>query len=298
MITILGATGHIGGTIAELLIKKGERVRLVSRSGDKLSSLVGKTAEAYVGDAQDTEFLVKAFTGADAVFSLIPPNPKVDHFLTYADKIGESIARAIAAAGVTHVVNLSSIGGELPSGTGPIAGLHHHEERLNKIKGLNVVHLRAGFFMENLLMNIDLINAKNIAGSALRGDIKVAMIATKDIAAFAADRLVLKDFTGTSVKYLLGQRDLTHIEATDIIGKKIGKAGLSYVMFPYEDAEKAMVGGGLSPDMSRMYIEMSKAFNDERIIPEKRSPINTTATSFEEFCDQVLVPLYAQKKAA
>jgi len=298
MITILGATGNIGSKIAEILAVKGENVRLVGRHDDSLQRLIGKKAEAYVGDGLDTEFLIKAFTGADAVFSLIPPNPKADPFLAYADKIGDSIARAITIAKVKHVVNLSSIGADLPEGTGPITGLHRHEERLNRIKGLNVVHVRAGYFMENLLWNIDLIKAKGITGSAVRGDIRIPMIATRDIASFAAERLAKKDFTGSSIKYLLGERDLTLIEAAGIIGRKIGKASLSYVMFPYEDAEKAMTGMGFSPDMARTYIEMSKAFNDGRVVPEKRSALNTTATTCEEFCDLVLVPLYAQKKAA
>jgi uncharacterized protein YbjT (DUF2867 family) len=172
------------------------------------------------------------------------------------------------------------------------------EERLNRIKGLNVVHLRAAYFMENLLWNIDLIRSKGIAGSAIRGDLKIPMIATKDIAAYAAERLVKRDFTGSSVRYLLGQRDLTLTEATAIIGSRISKPGLPYVMFPYDDAEKGMVAMGLSPDMSRTYVEMSRAFNEGRIKAAVRDPGNTTPTSIESFCDEVFVPVFTAKKAA
>jgi uncharacterized protein YbjT (DUF2867 family) len=298
MIAIVGATGHIGGKIADLLNKKGERVRIIARSGEALRRLASKTVEAYNGDALDTDFLIKAFTGVDAVFSLIPPDAKASPFLAYADKIGESIARAIVKAKVKHVVNLSSIGAELPDGTGPITGLHRHEERLNRIDGLNVLHVRAGYFMENLLVNVDLIKAKGITGSALRGDVRIPMIATRDIAEYIADRLTRKDFAGASVKYLLGERDLTMIEATGIIGRKIGKPDLNYIMFPYDNAEQAMVSMGFSQDMAGTYIEMTKAFNDGNIVTEKRSEQNSTGTTIEEFCDLVLVPLYVQKKAA
>jgi uncharacterized protein YbjT (DUF2867 family) len=298
MITILGATGHVGGKIADILIKKGEKVRLVARSAERLRPFVGKQAQALAGDALDTEFLVKAFKDTDSVFTLIPPNFKTEKFLNYADKIGESIARALEIARVKYVVNLSSTGAELPDGTGPIVGLNHMEKRLNGVTGLNVLHIRAGFFMENLMSNIDLIRSKGINGGAGRGDLKLPMIATNDIAAYAAEHLVKKDFAGSSVRYLLGQRDLSMIEATEIIGRKINKPDLVYVMFPYDEAEKGMIAAGLSPDMSRLYVEMNRAFNEGRIKAEKRTTENTAPTSFETFCEEVFVPAYSQRKAA
>jgi uncharacterized protein YbjT (DUF2867 family) len=299
MIAILGATGNVGGKIAAILAKKDEPIRVIARSADRLRPLVGKTVTAFAGDANDSEFLVKAFTGADAVFALIPPNPTAPDFLSYAGTIGRSIAGALEFAKVKHVVYLSSIGAELwNEKTGPIKALHNMEERLNRVKGLNVVHLRAGYFMENLLWNIDLIRSKGIAGSAIRGDLKIAMIATKDLAEFAAERLLKRDFTGSSVRYLLGERDLTLIEASGVIGSKISKPDLPYVMFPYDEAEKAMVGMGLSPDMSRIYVEMARAFNEGKIKLEKRTTENTTPTPIGLFCDEVFVPLFTQKKAA
>ncbi len=299
MIAVLGATGNVGGKIAALLAKKNEPIRVISRSAERLRPIIGKTVTAFVGDANNTEFLVKAFTDVDAVFALIPPNPTAPDFMRYADTIGESIARALEIAKVKHVVYLSSVGGELTGeGTGPIKGLHKMEERLNRIRGLNVLHLRAAYFMENLLWNIDLIRSKGIAGTAIRGDLKIPMIATKDIAAYAAERLVKRDFTGSSVKYLLGERDLTLTAAAGIIGRKISKPGLSYIMFPYDEAEKAMVGMGLSPDMSRTYVEMARAFNEGKIKAGKRTAENTTPTSIESFCDEVFVPAFTQKKAA
>jgi uncharacterized protein YbjT (DUF2867 family) len=218
--------------------------------------------------------------------------------MRHAGKASESIARALEIAGVRTVVNLSSIGAELSTGTGPIKGLHLHEERLNRIKGLNVLHLRAAYFMENVLGNIGMIKSQGITGSAVRGDLAIPMIATRDIAAFAAERLVKRDFIGSSIHYLLGQRDISMLESSKIIGGKIGKSGLAYIQFPYADAEKAMVGMGLSADMSRNYIEMSRAFNDGLIKKVERSIVNTTPTSFEAFCDEVFVPLYTLKKAA
>jgi uncharacterized protein YbjT (DUF2867 family) len=299
MIAVIGATGNVGGKIAAILSKKNEPVRVIARSADRLRPMVGATVTAFAGDAGNPEFLSKALAGVDAVFTLIPPNPTAPEFLRYADAIGRSIAQAVETAKVKHVVNLSSVGAELASeGTGPIRGLHAMEGLLDRVKGLNVVHMRAAYFMENLLWNIDLIRSQGIAGSAIRGDVTMSMIATKDIAAYAADRLAKRDFTGSSVRYLLGQRDLTMNEAAGVIGKRITKPDLPYVAFPYDEAEKAMVAMGLSPDVSRAYVEMARAFNEGTIKAERRTGENTTPTSIESFCDEVFVPLFTRKQAA
>jgi uncharacterized protein YbjT (DUF2867 family) len=269
----------------------------VARSADRLKVMVRRKVEAYAGDIMNTEFLVKALTGSDAVFTLIPPNSKAEAFTTYADAIGESIAHALELAKIKHVVNLSSVGAELPSGTGPIAALHNQEDRLNRIKGLNVLHLRAAYFMENLLANMDMIGSKGINGSPIRGEIKFAMIATRDIAVYAAERLAGKDFSGSSFVYLLGPRDISMIEATITIGMKVGMPDLPYMTFPYDQAEKAMTESGLSPDMSRTYVEMARAFNEGRI-KTTRTPESTTMTTFDQFCQEVLVPAFHEKKKA
>src|SRR5512137_2103442 len=262
MLVITGASGKTGSVTAEKLIAMGQRVRVVGRDAGKLKVFTAKGAEAAVGDIGDTAFLTRAFTGADAVYAIIPPNFGAPDFRAYQKKVGESIIAAIKGSGVKYVVHLSSQGAHLPSGTGPIAGLHDQEERLNRLDGVNVLHLRPTYFMENLLMNIDLIKKMNIMGSAVRGDVKFAMIATKDIGAYAAERLAKRDFSGKSVRDLLGQRDLSLDEAAVVIGKELGKPDLKYVGFPYDDAEKGMVAMGLTPDMSKLYIEMSKALND------------------------------------
>jgi len=286
MIVITGATGKTGSAVAEALLAKGQKVRVIGRDAAKLKGFTAKGAEAAVGDLGDREFLTKAFKGSEAAYALIPPNLQVADFRAYQGQIGESIIAAIKGSGVRYVVHLSSQGAHLPDRTGPIVGLHDQEERLNGLDGVNVLHLRPTYFMENLLMNIDLIKKMNIMGSAIRGNVKFAMIATKDIGAYASERLLKRDFSGKSVRDLLGQRDLSLDEAAAVIGKKLGKPDLKYVVFPYDDAEKGMVAMGLTPDMSGLYIEMSKALNDGLFavnIPRTRE--NTTPTSIEEFAD-------------
>jgi len=284
MYVILGATGHVGTWVADRLLDQGKPVRVVSRNIRRLKSCMIKGAIPFAGDISDDKFLSKAFAGATAVFSMIPPDLKTENLRLYQNKISDSIIKALKKSGVTHVVNLSSIGADLSEKTGPALGLHDHEEKLNKLENVNVLHLRAAYFMENLLNNIDLIKNKGFNGSAIRGDLKMPFIATKDIAEKAALYLSELNFAGKSVKYLLGQRDLSMIEISNIIGKAIGRDGLRYVQFSYDDAQKAIVDMGISEDMARSYIEMSRGFNEGWIYKgTERSPESTTKTSIEDF---------------
>jgi uncharacterized protein YbjT (DUF2867 family) len=172
----------------------------------------------------------------------------------------------------------------LAEGANAISGLHDVEQHLNRLQGVNIIHLRAAYFMENFFSNLDLIKNRNIIGSPLRKDLPIAMIATRDIAANAAQILLNLDFSDHSARELLGQRDISMEESTRIMGRAIGKGDLSYIQFTYEQAEQAMAGMGLSRSVARSVSEMNRAFNEERIYPlEERNARNTTPTSFEQF---------------
>jgi len=286
MIVITGATGNNGSKVSGILLSQGQKVRVVARNADRMQNLVKRGAEAAVGDLRDTGLLTTAFAGATAVFAMIPPNYTAGDFRAYQNETGASIAAAVQNSGVRYVVNLSSQGAELAEGTGPVKGLHDQEERINKLEGVNILHVRPAYYMENLFTFIPMIKKADIAGSAIKGDLKFAMIATTDIAAFVAGRLLQRDFTGKSVSGLLGQRDLSLDEAIAIISSKINRPGLNYVQFPYEEARKGLVSAGLSEDVSSLLIEMSKAINDGLFaVNVPRTKDNTTATSIEEFAD-------------
>jgi hypothetical protein len=133
-------------------------------------------------------------------------------------------------------------------------------------------------------MNIPLINQQGIAGSAIRGDVKFAMIATGDIAAHVAVQLVNRGFKGSSVRVLLGERDLSLNEVISVIGREIGRPDLKYVQFGYDDAARGMREMGMGSDASRLISEMCKAINEGLLgAGRQRTPENSTSTSIEEF---------------
>lgn len=292
MFVITGATGHIGKVIARELLKKGHKVRVIARHAEHLKELEELGAESFPGNAEDASFLTKAFRGATAVFTMNPPNPRAEDFRKYQRKIADALESAVREVKTPHVVNLSSIGAEVPEGTGPIAGLHYQEQKLNELEATNILHLRPAYFMENSLMNIPIIKSMGVNGSPMRPDLAIPMIATIDIGTHAAQRLNRLDFHGKSVQYLLGQRDLNMVEATKIIGTSIGKPDLQYVQFPYEEALAGMVQAGLSRSVAESYVEMARAFNEGLIKPVSRTPQNTTPTSMEKFAEKVFASAY------
>ncbi|UOQ97942.1 NmrA family NAD(P)-binding protein [Hymenobacter sp. 5317J-9] len=292
-ITVLGATGNIGTALVHHLIGQGHHVTAVARPSARLDALQQAGATTQAGDAHDVAFLTEALRGADAAFLMIPPNVTAPDVLAHMQQIGEATARAVRDAGVRQVVHLSSIGAEQPAGTGPVVGLHHQEARLNAIAGLAVAHLRPAYFMENLLANVGMVQHMGIIGSATRPDVAFPMVATRDIAAKAAELLAGPALEGQTVHYLLGPRDYSMAEATSILGQAIGRPELPYVPFPYADARQGMVGAGLSENMADLYIEMTQHINEEKSMTKgPRTSESTTPTTLEAFAQTVFAPAF------
>ncbi len=299
MYVVTGATGSTGRIVAKKLLASGQEVRAIGRSADRLRAIVGEGAEPFVADLTDQQALTKAFTGARGVYAMIPPNPNTQDYRAYQDRISDAVANALAAAKVPYAVTLSSIGADKPDKTGPVVGLHNLEQKLNKIEGLNVLHLRPGYFMENTLAQVDIIHAFGMTAGPLRPDLKLPMIATRDIAAVAAEELLKLDFQQKQTRELQGQRDLTMTEAAAIIGKAIGKPDLGYVQLPEEQVRAAMTQMGMSLDMANLILEMAVALNSGYMRAlEPRSPRNTTPTPYEVFVAEEFVPLYQRKARA
>jgi uncharacterized protein YbjT (DUF2867 family) len=287
MITVMGATGNTGRVTAEALLSRGEKVRVVGRDAGKLAPLVARGAEAAVGSASDASFLGRAFAGVETAYTLLPPDMGVPDLRAHQDRVGEATVQALRQAGVKRVVFLSSVGADLPSGTGPIAGLHAQEERLRRL-GTAVLLLRPGYFFENFHASLPMIRHQGINGGAIAPDVKMAMIATRDIGTAAAAAIAARDFSGVEIRNLLGPRDLSLAEATRILGAAIGKPDLAYVQFPYDAFSAALVQAGLTPDLARLYVEMARAFNDGIVkVKGGRTPASTTPTSFESFAKEL-----------
>jgi uncharacterized protein YbjT (DUF2867 family) len=242
----------------------------------------------------DPAFVKKAFQGATAVLAMIPPNYQAKDFRAWQHKVADAMASAVDANDVRYVLTLSSVGAHLKEGTGPIAGLYDLEQRFNRT-GADVLHLRPEYFFENNLGVPDLIRKMGFNGSAMKADLPIPMIASRDVGHYAAKRLLALDFHGKGVKELMGPRDLTMNDVTSIIGKIMGKGDVRYQQLPYEDARRGMMQMGLPEEMAGQYVEMMRGFNEGRVKPtQPRDQKSTAPTTFEEFARKAFA---SQKKA-
>jgi uncharacterized protein YbjT (DUF2867 family) len=299
MYVVTGATGNTGHVVAKRLLAAGEKVRVVGRSAERLHPLAAASAEPFVADLTDDAALAKAFAGAKAVYLMIPPNlvsrdPRADQ-----EKISNALVKALKQSGVKHVVALSSVGADKTDKTGPVVGLHQFEEKLNSVPGLNVLRLRAGYFMENTLGQAGAIKGFGITTGPLRADLKLPMIASQDIGEAAAAALLKLDFTGHQTRELLGQRDLSYGEVAAIIGKAINRPDLKYTQLPNEQMKPVLTQLGMSNGVADLILEMSGSLNSGYMRAlEPRGAKNTTPTAYEDFVSKVFVPAYQGKTQA
>jgi uncharacterized protein YbjT (DUF2867 family) len=299
MYVVIGATGNTGSVAAKQLLARGKKVRAIGRNAGRLQPLVELGAEPFVADLSDPGALTRAFTGAQAIYVMLPADVRSGDVLGHSRQASDALASAIEKARVKYVVALSSIGADKTERTGSVAALTRMEQKLSHIAGLNAICLRAGYLMENTLAQIGTLQATGKTVGPLRRDLKLPMIATRDIGTFAADALLELSFSGKQTHELLGQRDLDMNEATTIIGKAIGKPDLQYVQLPPEQVRQGLLQVGMSGDMADLLLEMSDSLNSGFMRAlEKRSPGNTTPTPFETFVANTFMPLYKGKTRA
>lgn len=281
---ITGATGNTGKPIALGLLEKGHNVRIISRSADKAKELSDKGAKLFEGEISNAQLLQRAFLGADAVYAMVPFNMGAKDYFEFQLTHVSAMAKALEKSNVSYVVSLSSVGAHLKEGAGVVQGLQRMEEAFNRIKGMNTMHLRASYFMENTLAQVGAIKHMGAMGNPVKGDLPIPMVATKDIAAVALKYLLALDFKGQNHTYILGRRDVSYNDVARVFGPAIGKPDLKYYAVSYEDGAKAMIQMGMGESVVNRLNEFVKALNEGHVLEDaKRTAQNTTPTSIEEF---------------
>lgn len=260
---ITGSTGHISKPLTAQLVKAGHNVTVITSKADNRKNIEELGAKAAVGSVTDSAFLSDAFKGADAVYLMVPGDFAAPNMLDHQKKVGNAYIAALKAAGVQHVVVLSSIGAHLRQGAGPIDGLGYLEEELAKLN-VNVKLLRPAYFFYNLHSMGGMLRNAGIIGSNFGGTADpIALVHTDDIAAAAAKHLLALDFKGQTVEYIASD-ERTGAEIARVLGSAIGKPETPWIQFSDEDALKGMMGAGLSQDLAGRYVEMGRAFREGR----------------------------------
>lgn len=292
MFVLLGSSGQITTQLARLLLAGGHRVRVVGRSAGALAPLAAAGAELAVGDPGDAAFLERAFTGATAAYTMTPPCYGEPDMRAAQDRIGSAVAAALRKVRVPRVVNLSSMGAELPRGTGPIEGLHAQEQRLAAIPGIDLLHLRPGSFMENLLPAAAVVAEAGVLPGMEAPDAAIPMVATRDIAAVAARELVTPQHRG--VLLLHAARHVSMRQAAAALGAAIGQPGLPYVQTPAEDAKAMLREHGFSADAANQIERLASWLSTSPLASATVAPVEVQPTTLEVFARESFTPAHAQ----
>ena len=260
MFTVMGITGKVGGAVAENLLTAGKTVRGVARDSGKAKTWADRGVELVQSAYDDAAGLAKAFSGAEGVFAMIPPDFAPAPGLPDQKRTIAAIREALEQANPGKAVFLSSIGSEQPSGLGLITSTHLMEEAMRALP-IPVAYLRAGSFMENWLGALDHIRTTGEMPFFYAPlDRKFPLVATQDIA-LAAARVLQETWTGERVLEVDGPEGGTDLhETATAFSRALGRE-VKAVQLPEVAWQKVLEAMGTPADRTGLYIEMVRSFN-------------------------------------
>jgi uncharacterized protein YbjT (DUF2867 family) len=286
-IAITGTTGNIGTRLVRRLLSANADLTLLVRNPAKLDPYVRDRVKVQQGELHDADFVRRATEGASALFWLTPSDVRMENLSAWFESLGTTVAGAVAANGIAHVVNLSSIGAQKPD-AGLVTGLGTVERHLNGTEA-SIIHLRPGFFMENILMQLDAIRHQGSLYIPGPPDVAVPQIATRDIADAAAPLLLERNWTGKTIHGLHGPVDLSFQEAAEILSEALGRPIRSVEITP-DQARQALLAAGMGPAFADGYLAIYASLSQPGAVAEPRTPETTTPTSLLEWATDTLKP--------
>lgn len=258
MFTIFGASGNTGAVVARDLLDRGQSVRVVARDPAKVADLAARGAEVVRGDVLDAASVAAALDGARGAYLLLPPDLASDDLLARNRRIADVYRDALVAKRTPHAVLLSSIGAQVPSGTGPIAGAHYSEQALAGATGTTVTFLRAAFFAENILAYAHPMKNDGVlpvfGGGA---DFRFPIVATQDIGRTAA-ALLLAPPSASEVVELSGPVEASYDDAAAAASRILGRT-VKTANVPIDAMVPTLTGLGFSANVAGLFREMTEA---------------------------------------
>ncbi|MGH8878699.1 MAG: NAD(P)H-binding protein [Stackebrandtia sp.] len=288
MILITTPTGQIGQSVAEEVLHSGRPVRVVARDPARLSTVIRERAEIVTGRHDDPAVLAKAAAGADRVFWLIPPDPRAESVFGHYRRFTRALCEAIASQGITHVVAVSTVGRGTDSRAGYVSAALLMDEMI-EATGVNYRALAAPGFMENLLQQVVSIRDRGEFYSAIPGDHPQTPCATRDIAAAAAGLLLDDSWSGQDSVPLLGAEDLSNKDMARIMSEVLDRP-VGFRQVSLDDLREGLLHSGTSPAFAEGMIDMTREYEQIARNTPKRTPEFTTATTFRQWCTEVLKP--------
>jgi uncharacterized protein YbjT (DUF2867 family) len=264
-IILTGSLGHIGKPLTEELVQKGNTVTVISSNPEKQKDIEALGATATIGSIEDVEFLTKKFSGADAVYTMIPPGNFFDSnfdLMAEYSKLVNNYAQAIQQSGVKRVVHLSSIGAHMDKGSGLILGHHNAEIILNKLPDVAITFMRPVGFYYNLNIFSGMIKATGMISSNYGADDMIPWVSPLDIADAIAKEIVTPLF-GKKILYVASE-ELTCNEVAAILGAAIGKPDLKWILITDEELQNRYESFGMNKKIAAGLVEMQASMHSGR----------------------------------
>src|SRR5882762_8808337 len=287
MTVITTPTGAIGHQVLEHIVRSKEPIRVIVREPSRLPSRIRERIDVVQGSHSEAAVVNRAFAGADAVFWLVPPDPRAKTVdAAYVDFTRPACA-AFKAQGVKRVVGISALGRGTPAAAH--AGLVTASLKMDDLIASAGVHYRAianPSFMDNLLRQVELIKTKGIFSLPIAGDLKQPSASTRDIAATAAQLLLDESWTGVGSVPVLGPEDLSYNDMATIMSEVLGKP-VRFQEIPGEAFKARLLQRGMSEAMAQANLDLWVAYNRGLHTAEPRAPQSTTPATFQ-WCGEVL----------
>ena len=253
---IMGITGQVGGAVARHLLKNGKAVRGIVRDPAKACDWEAKGVELAAAESGDASALTEAFRGTEGAYVMLPPFFAPSPDFREARAIADALAQALGAAQPVKVVVLSTVGGHRDHGVGILAQLHILENTLANLP-IPTTFLRAAWFMENALWDVEPAKAGTISSFLQPLDRGIPMVATDDIGRVVAEALT-SDWSGRRVVELQGPRRYSPNDIAGAFASVLGRS-VSAVAVPREEWEGLFKKQGTDDPAPR--IEMLDGFN-------------------------------------
>ncbi|GEL23746.1 nucleoside-diphosphate sugar epimerase [Pseudonocardia sulfidoxydans NBRC 16205] len=292
---VTAATSATGSAVVEHLLDAGAQVVAVARDVRRLGAAAGRGARTFTSALDDADRLTDVLADASGAFVMLAPGliPDCEDFASYQRAVIAAQAGAVGEAfrrgRLRRVVTLSGWAANYTGARGPVWGLRHLEEAIDAT-GIPAMHLRAGWFMENLLPDVATLRATGELSGLLPASLPLPMIAVADIARVAAELLLgVRPFAPGRVQ-VTGPADRSLAEAATAIGTAAGIPGARYVELTEETLRTQLRRAGFSEHMADGTVAMTLDVAAGRIHIREADRSVTTTTTLEQFLSTAVGP--------
>lgn len=289
-IAIAAATGNIGSRVAARISAAGAIPVLIGQNEDRLKKINIPNSVIAVANLGNTDEVIAATQGVDALFWLVPPLITVPDLKGWYAQVTAAGIAAVRRNYIKKVVLVSSLGVNLDEASGNLAYAAEMELAFDKLDA-DVLSLRPGYFMENLLTQIQPLQAQKQFSFLFEPDFTIPFISTDDIGDVAAKYLLDTQWAGHWKLNLMGPENISCTQLSARLSALLPHP-VTYQQGSAEQSKTMLAHFGATPAVQQELTDMFQALANARgPYATARTPESITPTTFEQFAKLKLLPL-------